>query len=65
MLLATVAADGPSTCSALPVARYSSESLSPELGTDFNLVGAHVEPNQTPVGTTQSFVFALFRHNRY
>lgn len=61
VLMATFAPDGPTKCSGLPVMRHSSESLHHELGADFELVRALVECHTTPMGTTQSFLFALFR----
>jgi SAM-dependent methyltransferase len=61
VLIATFAPDGPTKCSGLPVMRHSSESLNHELGADFGVVRALVEAHTTPMSTTQSFLFALFR----
>jgi trans-aconitate methyltransferase len=60
-VIATFAPDGPSRCSGLPVARYSPESLVAELGSEFELQRSSIELHQTPVGTTQSFLYALVR----
>ena len=59
--IATFAPDGPTKCSGLPVMRYSSETLTAQLGHGFELVRSFTESHVTPMGTTQSFLFALFR----
>ena len=61
VIIATFALDGPSRCSGLPVERYSSDSLAAELGSDFELQRSSIESHQTPMGTNQSFLFAVFR----
>jgi SAM-dependent methyltransferase len=61
VVMATFAPDGPSKCSGLPVTRYSDALLQSELGAGFELVQSFIEPHQTPMGTTQSFLFALFQ----
>lgn len=60
-IIATFAPDGPTKCSGLPVMRYSAESLQAALGADFVMVQSLLEPHATPTGTTQSFLFAVFR----
>jgi SAM-dependent methyltransferase len=60
-IIATFAPDGPSRCSGLPVERYSPNSLAAELGSDFELQSSAIESHQTPMGTTQSFLYAVFR----
>lgn len=60
-IIATFAPDGPTKCSGLPVMRYSSDTLMQELDPGFHLLHARVEPHTTPMGTTQSFLFALFQ----
>ena len=60
-IIATFAPDGPTKCSGLPVMRYSAESLQTALGPEFVPVQSFVEPHATPMGTTQSFLFAVFR----
>jgi SAM-dependent methyltransferase len=60
-IIATFALDGPSRCSGLPVERYSPDSLAAELGSDFELQSSSIESHQTPMGTNQSFVYAVFR----
>lgn len=60
-LLATFAEDGPTTCSGLPVRRYSVEALRKEVGAGFFLVGHEREVHQTPSGGMQPFNYCLFR----
>ena len=60
-IIATFAPDGPTKCSGLPVMRYSAESLQTALGPEFLLVQSLVDPHATPMGATQSFLFAVFR----
>ncbi|WP_368412156.1 class I SAM-dependent methyltransferase [Synechococcus sp.] len=48
LLLATFAEDGPTTCSGLPVVRYSPERLQETLGTAFFLLGhEQLQPSHT------------------
>lgn len=63
-MIATFAPDGPETCSGLPVARYSPESLAEVLGERFALVAHRYHLHQTPWGKPQSFQFSLFRRDR-
>ena len=60
-VIATFATDGPTRCSGMPVIRYSADSLHDTLGAGFALTQSFVEPHATPMGTTQSFLFAVFR----
>ena len=57
-ILATFAPDGPETCSGLPVARYSPESLASTLGAGFVLVESRRHIHSTPWGTTQAFQYS-------
>jgi len=59
-ILATFAPDGPEKCSGLPVARYSPETLSSELGDGFVLVDARSHPHTTPWGALQAFQYSRF-----
>jgi SAM-dependent methyltransferase len=61
VLVATFAEDGPSRCSGLPVARYSTEDLSARFGKSFELVESVREQHVTPAGVTQPFVYCLWR----
>jgi SAM-dependent methyltransferase len=58
VVIATFAPDGPTTCSGLPVIRYSPEALSAELGKEFRLVEAEPYVHRTPWGSTQSFQYS-------
>jgi len=60
VIVATFALDGPETCSGLPVARYSPETLAAELGNEFRLVESVPHEHRTPWGTVQPFVYARF-----
>lgn len=60
-IIATFAPDGPDRCSGLPVARYSPEALSREIGPDLTLVEDVAYAHTTPWGATQSFQYSRFR----
>lgn len=60
VIFGTFAPDGPERCSGLPVQRYSSETLSRQLGDDFALIEATTEYHNTPGGTVQHFQFSRF-----
>lgn len=60
-ILATFALEGPETCSGLPVARYSPQTLAAEIGSEFHLVEAVPYEHRTPWGAVQPFVYARFR----
>ena len=61
VIVATFAEDGPATCSGLPVVRYSAGGLHGEFGPDFNLIRHERETHQTPMGTTQEFLYCYCR----
>jgi SAM-dependent methyltransferase len=63
VVMATFALDGPERCSALPVVRYSPETLSAELGSEFQLLESSRELHRTPSGALQSFWYARFAHS--
>jgi SAM-dependent methyltransferase len=60
LVIATFALDGPTRCSGLPVMRYSSETLSAQLGSEFRVAESVTEQHQTPSGATQSFCYTRF-----
>ena len=60
VVMATFALDGPEQCSGLPVVRYSSETLSTELGSEFRVTESRHEQHQTPSGNVQSFCYTRF-----
>lgn len=59
-VVAAFALQGPERCSGLPVVRYSSASLSDELGPDFRLVTSEQEEHHTPTGGIQLFQWSRF-----
>ena len=58
-LVATFAHDGPTHCSGLPVARYTSSALHQEFGVGFRLLESVREEHLTPSGARQAFVYCL------
>jgi SAM-dependent methyltransferase len=60
-IVATFARDGPSTCSGLPVQRYSSGILARTFGPRFKLQLARRERHRTPWGTIQPFVYSVLQ----
>jgi SAM-dependent methyltransferase len=61
LVIATFADDGPERCSDLEVSRYNARSLASELGEGFSLVKEARETHTTPWGSSQAFVYAVFR----
>ena len=61
VIIATFAPDGPAFCSGLPVQRYSQESLTETLGTEFDPVRFEYETHHTPSGSSQEFIYGYFR----
>jgi 2-polyprenyl-3-methyl-5-hydroxy-6-metoxy-1,4-benzoquinol methylase len=57
LLLATFAEDGPTSCSGLPVCRYSAKDLTRVFSTDFALAGSDREEHLTPSGVVQPFTW--------
>ncbi|MFT6145270.1 MAG: 2-polyprenyl-3-methyl-5-hydroxy-6-metoxy-1,4-benzoquinol methylase [Myxococcota bacterium] len=60
-IIATFAEDGPTTCSGLPVTRYSAEQLAAVFTPAFTLVSCESEQHTTPAGETQSFTVCHLR----
>jgi 2-polyprenyl-3-methyl-5-hydroxy-6-metoxy-1,4-benzoquinol methylase len=60
-IIGTFAIDGPETCSGLPVARHTSDTLAAILGADFVLVGTRYHAHATPWQVMQKFQFSTFR----
>ncbi len=60
-IMATFSLDGPAECSGLETMRYDPQSLSRELGDDFQLVQSLPETHHTPFGTVQKFMYFHFR----
>jgi SAM-dependent methyltransferase len=60
-IIASFAADGPETCSGLPVHRYDAAGLAKELGDEFSLVDSRPHDHATPKNARQRFQFSMFR----
>lgn len=60
-IVGTFGPEGPSQCSGLPVARYSSDELHGEFGMPFKLLDHSVSVHTTPWGSTQQFVYCFCR----
>ena len=61
VIVATFAEDGPTTCSGLPVQRYSANQLHGEFGEPFVMLGHEKECHTTPWGVQQKFVYCFCR----
>lgn len=61
VIIATFGQAGPSSCSGLPVARYSPEALATEVGPGFTLIGSGGYDHHTPAGVTQNFSWVVLR----
>jgi Methylase involved in ubiquinone/menaquinone biosynthesis len=60
-VLATFGPQGPLKCSGLDTVRYDAWELARVLGDGFTLLDSTLELHATPFGTTQPFLYALFR----
>src|SRR5712692_1397005 len=61
VLVSTFGPEGPTKCSGLEAVRYDAESLHAEFGVRFRLVDSIKEFHNTPFGTTQQFLYCLWR----
>jgi 2-polyprenyl-3-methyl-5-hydroxy-6-metoxy-1,4-benzoquinol methylase len=61
VVISTFAPEGPEKCSGLPVVRYSAQSLTAELGPQFELVETRSEAHTTPWHSEQHFQFSRFK----
>ena len=61
LIIATFAEDGPSHCSGLPVARYSTDLLMSAVGQSFSLLEERRELHTTPAGAVQPFTWVAAR----
>ena len=61
LVMATFAADGPTHCSGLPVARYSPDELAATIGPRYHVVATRREQHATPAGGRQSFTWLAAR----
>lgn len=60
-IVGTFGPEGPTQCSGLPVARYSSKDLHGEFGGPFQLLDHATSLHTTPWGSTQQFVYCYCR----
>jgi 2-polyprenyl-3-methyl-5-hydroxy-6-metoxy-1,4-benzoquinol methylase len=60
IIIATFGPEGPQKCSGLETKRYDAESLNRALGPEFRLVRSSIVVHQTPVGTSQQFLYCHF-----
>ncbi len=58
-VVAAFAADGPTRCSGLPVARYDPAALAAAFGEGFRAVRSEREVHRTPSGSAQAFTWVL------
>lgn len=63
LVVATFGPDGPTTCSGLPIVRYTHAGLAAEFP-GFELVDTAGEDHLTPWGTAQQFTAVLMRRRR-
>ncbi len=63
-IIATFDEDGPTSCSGLPVARYSPTQLIAEMGPGFTPIGCGGFEHVTPTGLTQKFTWVALRADR-
>ena len=61
VVIGTFAADGPESCSGLPVARYTEQDLAAALGDGFTPVAFRREVHRTPAGGIQPFAWVVAR----
>lgn len=61
VIVATFAENGPEKCSGLPVKRYNADGLHGEFGSSFALMRQERETHETPMGTTQEFLYCYCR----
>ncbi|GLQ95003.1 class I SAM-dependent methyltransferase [Dyella acidisoli] len=61
VILATFAANGPTQCSGLQVARYDADALSALFGSEFERMAAARDMHVTPWGSTQAFTYLRLR----
>jgi 2-polyprenyl-3-methyl-5-hydroxy-6-metoxy-1,4-benzoquinol methylase len=61
VIVSTFGPEGPTKCSGLDVMRYDADSLHDEFGRQFRLVDSTKELHETPLGTTQQFLYCYCR----
>ena len=63
-IIGTFAADGPMTCSGLPVARYDAEGLAAAFGAAFTMLAMGREEHHTPASSIQPFTWVTVERAR-
>ena len=61
VIMATFGPEGPTQCSDLDVERYDTQELHGQFGDSFELLQSSTEIHQTPMGTTQQFLYCFCR----
>jgi trans-aconitate methyltransferase len=61
VVIGAFAADGPTSCSGLPVVRYTADALAAELGDNLRVVATRREEHTTPAGVIQPFTWVAAR----
>jgi hypothetical protein len=61
-IIGTFAADGPQSCSGLPVARYAPDQLAAAFGPGFATVATRREEHRTPSGSLQPFTWVALEY---
>ena len=61
VILATFGPEGPTSCSGLPVQRYSADQLTAFLTPGFRLTRSQLVDHRTPAGQTQQFLYGWWR----
>lgn len=59
VIMATFGPEGPDKCSGLDVVRYDVEHLHNQFGKTFKLINSSTEIHETPMGTTQQFLYCF------
>jgi len=65
VIISTFSLSGPKKCSGLNIARYSPESLSKELGSDFKMIETVDEVHITPTKIKQNFIYCHFKREGF
>ena len=61
VIMSTFGLEGPEKCSGLDVVRYDAENLHGQFGKKFKLINSTTEIHNTPMGTTQQFLYCFCR----
>jgi SAM-dependent methyltransferase len=61
LIVSTFGPQGPTKCSGLDAMRYDANALQDIFGNQFQLLEDSIEHHETPMGTTQEFLYCRFR----